>query len=225
VAEEIGPQTFLFADMAGFTALTEAHGDDEAADLAGQFFEEIGELASACDAQVVKTIGDAVLVRVPQPDDALELAVRIVSDIGARHGAPTVRIGMHTGTAVERGGDWFGGTLNLAARISSIAAGGDILLSEATRQAAGELSGITLRTRGEHRFKNIADPIKLFAALSAEGQAPGEVEIDPVCRMAISPGSEAGRLVHEGTEYHFCSLDCVRAFAEAPERFIDPANH
>jgi adenylate cyclase len=129
--------TFLFADIAGFTALTEAHGDEEAADVAAQFCEAVDGVAREFGAEVIKTIGDAVLIRVGDPSEALRLAVRIVHDVGAQHGAPIVRIGMHTGPAVERGGDWFGGTVNLAARISSAASGGEILLSEYTPRGGG----------------------------------------------------------------------------------------
>ena len=49
---------------------------------------------------------------------------------------------------------------------------------------------------------------------SAEG-----LPIDPVCRMAIDPGKGAGTLAYRGVEYHFCSLECARAFADAPEEY------
>ena len=111
------PSTFLFADLAGYTALTEVHGDEEAADLAGEFCDAVRDLLPEYDAEDVKLIGDEVMVRGRDAAKAIRLALRIVHEIGGRHGFPSVRIGMHTGTAVERRDDWFGGTVNLAARL------------------------------------------------------------------------------------------------------------
>jgi class 3 adenylate cyclase len=75
-------RTFLFADLAGFTALTEAHGDDQAVDLVDRFFDAVRELAAEHDAEEVKTLGDAVMLCCSDPSRAIELGVRIVDEIG-----------------------------------------------------------------------------------------------------------------------------------------------
>jgi adenylate cyclase len=211
-------QTFFFADMAGFTALTEVHGDEEAADIAGGFCRSVRELLPAREAEVIKTIGDAVLVRATDPTAALRHALRVAHEVGLQHGAPIVRVGMHTGPAVEREGDWFGSTVNIAARIAGSAAGGEVLLSEATRFAVGDVDGVAFHQRGDQRFRNVKEPVKVYAAV-AEGVDDTGLRIDPVCRMAVDPARNAGTLTYEGTEYHFCSLDCARAFAEDPEAY------
>ena len=59
--------TFLFADLAGFTALTEAHGDEQAADLVARFCEAVSEELPSFGADHIKTIGDALMLRVPDP--------------------------------------------------------------------------------------------------------------------------------------------------------------
>jgi adenylate cyclase len=135
-------QTFLFADLSGFTALTEAHGDEQAADLVGGFCGAVRRLLDEHQAHEVKTIGDALLLRSADAAAAIRLGLCIVHDVGAQHGFPLVRVGMHTGPAVERGGDWFGATVNLAARVSAAASGGEALLTAATSDAAGELAGM-----------------------------------------------------------------------------------
>src|SRR5216684_2285701 len=84
--------------------------------------------------------------------EAIRLGVRIVREVGGRHFFPTVRVGIHTGPAVERGGDWFGASVNLAARVSGAAAGGEALLTDVTRDAAGELDDIQLDKRGRHKL-------------------------------------------------------------------------
>ena len=143
--------TFLFADLSGFTALTEAHGDEHAADLAASFFQDARSLLAAHRAQEVKTLGDAIMIRCDAPQSAIGLALRLVREVGARHGFPSVRVGMHTGPAVERDGDWFGQSVNLAARVSGAASGGEVLVSGATATAAGVPEGGSIGAIHSHR--------------------------------------------------------------------------
>jgi hypothetical protein len=81
------------------------------------------------------------MLRTADAAAAIRLGLCIVHDVGARHGFPLVRVGMHTGPAVERGGDWFGATVNLAARVSAAAGGGEALLTEATKAALARWLG------------------------------------------------------------------------------------
>jgi adenylate cyclase len=134
-------QTFLFADLSGFTALTEAHGDEEAADLAGGFFADLRAILADHGGHEVKTMGDEAMIRCDSASGAIGLALRLVQEIGARQGLPSVRVGLHTGPAAERAGDWFGATVNLAARVSALASGGEVLLTGASAAAAGAPDG------------------------------------------------------------------------------------
>jgi adenylate cyclase len=216
---ESAAQTFLFADLSGFTALTEAHGDEQAADLVGGFCGAVRRLLAAHQAQEVKTIGDALMLRSADAAAAIRLGLCIVQDVGAQHGFPLVRVGMHTGPAVERGGDWFGAAVNLAARVSAAAAGGEALVTAATRDAAGELAGMELRERGRWTFRNVTEPVPVYAAVRQGAQSAAGLPIDPVCRMAVDPWHSAGRLTHQGVEYCFCSLGCAGTFAQHPARY------
>ena len=219
MAESPREHSFFFADLAGFTALTEAMGDSDAVDLAHDFYAAIEELVADHAAETVKAIGDAVMVRADDAKDAIELALGAVHDVGGRHFFPAVRAGIHTGPAVERGGDWFGATVNLAARVSGEASGGEVLLTAATYDAAANIDGIELRERGRRELKNVAEPLVLYAAVREGAPKAETLPIDPVCRMAVDPEHAIGRLMHEGTEYHFCSMACVGKFAATPERF------
>ena len=69
--------TFLFADLAGFTALTEAHGDEQAADLAHEFESAAARLLPRHGAEQIKTIGDALMPRVDRPADAVKLGLAL----------------------------------------------------------------------------------------------------------------------------------------------------
>ena len=211
--------TFLFADIAGFTALTEAHGDEEAATLVADFCDAVrGELPA--DAAHVKTIGDAIMLRIPDPGAAIHLGLRITHDLMPGHGAPAVRVGLHHGSAIERDGDYFGAAVNLAARVSGVATGGEVLLTGQTAALVPELDGVFYEPRGRESLRNVREPVELFAAVRTGQASVGELPVDPVCRMAVDPDRAAGRLMYEGSAYFFCSLTCAGAFAGHPHDYV-----
>ena len=211
--------TFLFADLAGFTALTEAHGDQEAADVAAEFSTAVRGLLPSHEAREVKALGDALMIHGRDAAASIRLGLAIVHDVGGQHGFPAVRVGMNTGEALEREADWFGTTVNIAARVSGTASGGEVLLTDATKTAAGELGDVHLRERGRRVLKNIAEPVLLFEAVREGQRDAADRPIDPVCRMAVDPLHSAGRLRYDGVEFHFCSLRCAAAFAADPTKY------
>ena len=213
-----GAGTFVFADIAGYTALTEAHGDADAAELAATFCRELSGIARASDGEVVKTIGDAVMIRYADPSAAVWLGLSAAHEVMAGHGFPAVRVGMHHGPAIAREGDWFGATVNLAARVAAVAGGGEVLVTSAVREGAGELDGVEFQTRGEHRMRNVTEPVALFAAIGRARDKEAH-HLDPVCRMLVAEGREAGTLRHGDALHHFCSLDCARQFLRDPDAY------
>jgi adenylate cyclase len=210
--------SFVFADIAGFTALTEAHGDEEALALVTEFSDAIAAELPAVHGKHVKTIGDAVMLRIPDPADAIRLGIRIARGVLGAHGVPSIRVGLHHGSAVERDGDYFGAAVNLAARVSAMAAGGEVLVSGQTAALAPDLEGVVYESRGRHELRNVREPVELFAAVPVDAST-NRLPIDPVCRMAVDPERAPGRLLHEGTAYFFCSLTCAGQFAQEPARF------
>jgi class 3 adenylate cyclase len=168
-------QTFLFMDLVGFTALTAERGDEGAADVALRFYDRVRALLPDHRAEEIKTIGDAMMVRCDEPQLAVELGLRIVDELGASPTFPPLRVGVHTGTAVYREGDWYGGAVNVAARLCSAAGGGEVLISEATRDAAGALCGMELGERQLHWLKNVAEPVAAWPAFLEPEPEPGFV--------------------------------------------------
>jgi adenylate cyclase len=214
-------QTFLFADLASYTALTEVHGDEEAVRLVDDYCSAMRRLLPEHGAHEVKTIGDALLVRIPAADQAVRLGIRAAREIGgAEHGFPSVRVGMHHGPAIERSGDYFGRTVNIAARVSALAGAGDVLVTDEVVRAAGEIESVRFIERGRHPLKGIEEPVLIYLASPGAQESPEGLPIDPVCHMAIDPERAAGMIVHEGTRYYFCSLHCVRRFSGEPEQFV-----
>jgi adenylate cyclase len=216
--------TFLFADIAGFTALTEAHGDEQAAQLVADFCAAVDTELDAFGGTQVKSIGDALMVRVRDPADAVRLGLHIVHELMPGHGAPAVRVGLHHGPYVERDGDFFGATVNLAARVSGQAIGGEVLLTGTTAALAPDLDGVLYEPRGRQSLRNVREPVELFAAVRIGEDATRQLALDPVCRMAVDPDHAAGRLMYEGTVYFFCTLACAGAFARQPETFTSAAD-
>jgi adenylate cyclase len=211
--------TFAFADIAGFTALTEAHGDEAAFALIEHFIKAVKTELPAVRGEHVKTIGDALMLRIPDPGDAIVLGLRIANELMLDHGAPAVRVGLHHGPAVESEGDYFGASVNLAARVSALASGGEVLVTGSTAALVPEVEGVFYEPRGRQALKNIAEPVEVFAAVPMGSSTEGPLPVDPVCRMVVDPERAAGRLIHDGEAYFFCSLACAGTFARQPERY------
>ena len=215
------PQTFLFADLASYTALTEVHGDEEAVRLVDEYCGAMRLLLLEHGAHEVKTIGDALLIRVPAADQAVRLGIRAAREVGAaEHGFPSVRVGMHHGPAIERSGDYFGRTVNIAARVSALAGTGEVLVTDDVVQAAGEVESVRFIERGRRQLKGIEEPVLIYLASPGAQDSPEGLPNDPVCHMAVDPERATGMIVHEGSRYYFCSVHCVRRFAGAPEQFV-----
>ena len=213
--------TFLFADLAGFTALTEAHGDELAADLVADFCSRARELLPEHGAEEVKAIGDALMLRAADAAAALQLARRLVDEVGGRHGFPGIRIGVHTGPAVERERDWFGATVNLASRVADLADADEVILTRATLEAVGDPPpDLALRPRGSHRLRNVREPVEVFAAARRSTTGTAERAIDPVCRMAVDTGASQPSHQFGRRTYWFCSDACADAFRADPGQYV-----
>jgi adenylate cyclase len=212
--------TFLVADLAGYTAMTEAHGDEMAADAVTEFCRDVRELLPEFEGEQIKSIGDAVMVRVPEASAAIRLAVRLIGEVGTRHGSLAVRVGAHTGPAVQRDGDWFGASVNLAARVAAVAQRGEVVMTEVTHSAAhAAVAEYEIEPRPGQTFKNVAEPVTLFALRLAAQPHVANLPTDPVCRMAVDPAKSEERRTRDGVEIWFCSPECAVVFDRHPDRY------
>jgi adenylate cyclase len=150
--------TFLFADLVGFTSFTARHGDERAADVAVSFQRDIEALAAAHGCEVVKSVGDGIMVRGVDGAAAVALGRRIVA-LAAQSRLPPVRVGLDTGPAVQRGADWFGTTVNTASRVTAAACAGELLITESTRDACAHEAGVTPHERGRHGLRGLPDQL------------------------------------------------------------------
>jgi adenylate cyclase len=218
-ASVTGPEhTFVFADLAGYTALTEAHGDGDAATIA-QTFHGLARRCLTDQAALVKTIGDAVMVAARSVEDGVVVAIRIAAAVAAEPRFPAVRIGVHAGPAACRDGDYFGAAVNLAARVASVAHGGEVVATEEVATIAVAQGLASARPMGTVRLKNVLAPVALFEL--GTGCAPGPLRrIDPVCRMQVVGDGARARLELDGTVLYFCSVGCAERFQSAPEQYL-----
>jgi adenylate cyclase len=104
------------------------------------------------------------MLRAPDPDRGIALGVAIVTETERIRGFPPVRVGVHHGPAVERHGDWYGDTVNIASRLCSAAGGGEVLVSAAAAENAGRLKRVGFGERRMHWLKNVSRPIHAHVA-------------------------------------------------------------
>ncbi len=202
-------QAIAFVDMAGFTALTETQGDEDAAKIATRF-ADLTRATLQPGERLVKTIGDAVLVTSPTARSAVSLVERLLV---RATGLPSLRAGLHHGPVVERDDDVFGATVNLAARVAAEANAGEVLGTKVIADAAND-AGIPVIELGDVLLKNVTGAVALYSLGLVLGAS--ETPIDPVCQMPIDRRSAAGNLKYSGKQYWFCSLTCAAAFASNP---------
>ncbi|MHB8463694.1 MAG: YHS domain-containing protein [Acidimicrobiales bacterium] len=211
-------RTFSFVDLAGFTALTEAHGDADAVALLDDFLTMTREALDTGD-ELVKSIGDAVMLASRAPEPAVRAVGRLMASCQETTGFPLPRAGAHHGPAISRDGDYLGGAVNLAARVAGHASGGQFLVTAPVADAA-RVVALEVVALGAHQLRNVAEPVELFDVRVSSGETSHT--IDPVCRMHLDREHAAGSLCHEGRHYWFCSLDCVSVFAAKPDRYTVP---
>jgi adenylate cyclase len=154
--------TVAFADLVGFTRLGEEVAPDELGRVAQRLFELTGERVHG-DVRLVKTIGDAALLVSPDPVTMLDVALDLVAaadDEGQDF--PQLRVGMASGSALNRAGDWYGRPVNLASRVTEIARPGSVLATRDVRDAAGD--AYRWSSAGARSLKGVDGPVRLYRA-------------------------------------------------------------
>jgi adenylate cyclase len=147
-----------FADLAGYTRLTEEAGEEQAVDVVERFVESV-ESTLPDEARVVKTIGDAVMI---VSSDAHALTQWAVGFQAEQQERPLPRIGIHYGSVLYRDGDYFGRAVNLASRVGARAAGQEVLV---TRDVVEQGSaGLDFQRIGEVRLKGFSRATELYLA-------------------------------------------------------------
>jgi ABC-type transport system substrate-binding protein/class 3 adenylate cyclase len=168
--------TFLIADVRGYTLFSQEHGDEAAGRLAARFAEVTAQVIGARGGSDLELRGDEALCIFPTTRRAIRAAI----DLQARFLSETERdptlplavgIGIDTGEAVPVAGGFRGRALNLAARLCASARAGEILASRVALHMAGRMDGIHVEDRGLASFKGISEPVGVVR-VTGEGEDP-----------------------------------------------------
>jgi adenylate cyclase len=210
--------TFCFVDIAGYTALTDTHGELAAADLVDDFAELIRTSVEPLG-HLQSLIGDCAFLVFSDPLVATDALLALYKLIADRQNFPVVRAGLHHGSALFRGNRHFGSTVNIAARVAAHATGGQILCTKQVAEilVQAELSDIQVEHQGVASLKNLPQPIDLYEIVLSGSSR--QYAIDPVCKMQVDKRRAAGDLRFDNKTYWFCSLSCAERFAKQPSSY------
>jgi adenylate cyclase len=217
--EETVEATFAFVDLAGFTAMTETHGDAEAVSIVRTFRDRAVDVLQPGD-ELVKTIGDAVMLRFPTPEAAIVALRRLLQrELVVQDAVLLPRAGAHHGRAVIVDGDYYGAAVNLAARVAGQAHGGQLLVTDRAAMAARDLGAIITHV-GSVKLRNVSQSIDVYDVRVSDTTQP--VVTDPVCQMRVpTTGESAIVLDWSGRRFHFCGLPCLSLFAGNPDTYLE----
>jgi adenylate cyclase len=201
--------TVAFIDLAGFSAIADVYGDALAIEVL-EGFEALVRAALKDYDPPIKWIGDAAMLAFPDPETAIQALGKIVTGCRKEPRLPLTRAGINHGPVIRRGGDLFGSTVNIAARITARATPGQLLATQAIADAA-MAKGILVRDLGKTALRSIAVEVPLYAIELADAADPAW--IDPVCKMhaPFRPASSDGP--------YLCSPQCEEAYRKAPHAY------
>jgi adenylate cyclase len=151
-----------FLDLVGYTRLTEEHGDQVAAELAEALAILVNRSSREHGGVPVKWLGDGVMVHFRDPAGAVLAALQMVEQL-PEAGLPPAHVGVAAGPVVVQGGDYFGRTVNLAARIAAYASASRVLVSERVAERAPP-QGVTFVELGQVPLQGMAHPVRLLEA-------------------------------------------------------------
>jgi class 3 adenylate cyclase len=156
------PPAMCFLDLTGYTRLTEEQGDEAAADLAARLAGLVRRSAQEHGGTPVKWLGDGVMFYFREPAAAVLAALAMAQAVG-RHGLPPAHVGIHAGPVIFQEGDYFGRTVNLAARIGEYARPGEVLVSQEVVDAA-DGGPVAFTEVGPVELKGVSGPLRLYTA-------------------------------------------------------------
>jgi adenylate cyclase len=159
------PPAIAFLDLAGYTALAEERGDEAAAALASDLAGVVHEAAQTQGCRPVKWLGDGVMFHFSDASVAIRSGLDLIEKTEKAVNVPA-RIGIDAGSVVVQEGDYFGRTVNVAARIADYARPHEVLVSEAARADCG-VDGVEFELIGDVPLKGVSKAVRLHKAVRA----------------------------------------------------------
>jgi adenylate cyclase len=156
------PPAICFLDISGYTRLTEERGDEAAAELAGRLSRIVQRTSREHDGKPVKWLGDGVMFYFREPGPGVLAALSMVEGV-ANVGLPPAHVGLHSGPVLFQEGDYFGRTVNIAARVAEYARPGEVLVSQDVVDASGDVP-VAFTEIGPVELKGVPSPVQLHSA-------------------------------------------------------------
>ena len=200
----------MMADLSGYSALTERHGAVAAANLIDKYMS-IAEKSLIGDCKVHQQTGDEIMFVSDSSDVILATARQLATNTANEEYFLQVHGGLHYGRVLKRGGNYFGSTINMVARIAGKAAAGTFYGSAEFVNSVRDKSHCTFKSQGTHQFKNFSVEKEVFEIGLGKIQTN---HIDPVCRMRILHPENAIRN-SSSDQLFFCSAQCLDAYKES----------
>ncbi|MBU2493156.1 MAG: YHS domain-containing protein [Bacteroidetes bacterium] len=201
--------SFLIADLAGYTALTEIHGDQSALELIEKYLTFVQQSLSL-NVSLVERVGDEVLIVSEDSDSLADTALKLLDKIEDELHFPSLHLGLHTGPVIKKNGKYFGHTINLTSRICSYSKGGQILCSQKFINSIKSKFNYNLMKIGNVIFKNVREEIVLYSIVPKINKE--YIVVDPVCHMQLDKRSAPIKLTLDRNDFYFCSHDCKEKF-------------
>jgi adenylate cyclase len=164
-----GVEAAAFADLSGYTRLTEEAGDEAAARVSLTLAQLVNEIAARHQGEVVKMLGDGVLFHFREPGDAVRASLEIIDSVGPR-GLPPAHVGVNAGPMIYDEGDYFGRTVNIAARIASQAAANHVFVGEDLVRSVSP-KGFRVLEVGKFELKGVPQPVTIYEAVRDTGSS------------------------------------------------------
>lgn len=158
--------TVAFTDLEGFTAFTSAQGDDAASRLLAAHHRAVGPLVRSRGGKVAKRLGDGLLLTFPEPEAGVLACLELVS---SNPDPLRLRAGVHMGDVVMTRDDIIGHVVNVAARVTESARGGEVLVTADVRLAAKDLTAVNFGRHRRKAYKGIGEPVRVCPVTWAAG--------------------------------------------------------
>lgn len=160
--EQQAPPAMCFLDLTGFTQLTQELGDAAAAERVERLNRIVQRISVQHGGRPVKWLGDGVMFHFPEPASGVKAALEMVAALADAE-LPRAHVGLHAGPVVRQEGDYYGQTVNLAARIGEYARPGEVLVSRAVVDASNGAE-LSFEEIGAVQLKGISGLVELYAA-------------------------------------------------------------
>jgi class 3 adenylate cyclase/YHS domain-containing protein len=200
----------MMADLSGYSALTEVHGGEMAAELVGQYMEIVNR-SLVGDSRFQERAGDQVMIVSSSAEQLAYTAIILFEKVHEQERFLALHAGLHFGPVVEKDGHFFGSTVNAAARIMAGAPKGKIFCSAEFIKELPSTVSFTFDRLGSHQFKNLMQQIDVYELTSSK-QISSVFVIDPICHMLITQPQNAVQLTIDGQPHYFCSEKCKDIF-------------